>query len=138
MQAVAIASPYAYADQQGARQRRNETKTRKRREKSPMAEKKVDERRRYLRYPPDPTEIVMVQFSSSSDRFTPEIAALPSEESRGGLRLILLNRDPVSSIEVGSACTVKVANLGPQQAEVRWIDAEDQEVVRLGIQFTGD
>lgn len=103
-----------------------------------MAEKKIDERRRYLRYPPDPTEVVMVQFSSGSDRFTPEIAALPSEESRGGLRLIMLNRGPVSGVEVGSSCTVKVASLGPQRAEVRWVDDEDSEIIRVGVQFLDD
>ena len=100
-----------------------------------MADRKKDERRRYLRYPPDPTEIVMVQFSGEDDRFSPQIAALPSEESRGGLRLVLLNRKPVDGVEPGARCTVKVASLGPQPAEVRWIDAEDGEVVRLGVQF---
>ena len=100
-----------------------------------MAEKKHDNRRRYLRYPPDPTEIVMVQFSDGDERFTPEIAALPSEESRGGLRLVLLNREPVSNVEMDAMCTVKVASLGPQKARIRWIDTDDEEVVRLGVQF---
>ncbi len=103
-----------------------------------MADRKKDERRRYLRYPPDPTEIVMVQFSGEDGRFAPEIAALPSEESRGGLRLVLLNRKPVDGVEQGARCTVKVASLGPQPAEVRWIDTDDSEVVRLGVQFLED
>lgn len=103
-----------------------------------MAEKKKDERRRYLRYPPDPTEVVLIQFSGSDDRFRPQIAALPSEESRGGLRLVTLNREPLEGVGEGTPCIVKVASLGPQPAEVRWIDAEDSEVVRLGVQFTGE
>ncbi len=100
-----------------------------------MAESKHDDRRRYLRYPPDPTEIVMMQFSGSADRFKPEIAALPSEESRGGLRLILLHRDLLKAVEVGSMCMVKVASLEPQKAEVRWLDADDSEIVRVGLKF---
>ncbi len=100
-----------------------------------MTDRKKEERRRYLRYPPDPTEIVMVQFSGEGDQFAPEIAALPSEESRGGLRLVMLNRKPVDGVEAGGRCIVKVASLGPQPAEVRWIDVDDGEVVRLGVKF---
>ena len=100
-----------------------------------MAEKKHDNRRRYLRYPPDPTEIVMVQFSAGDERFTPEMAALPSEESRGGLRLVLLNREQISGIETDALCTVKIASLEPQRAKIRWIDTVDEEIVRLGVQF---
>jgi hypothetical protein len=100
-----------------------------------MAEKK-NERRRYLRYPPDPTEIVQVQFSGGQEGFRPELAALPSEESRGGLRLVALHREPIEGVREGTACIVKVASLGPQRAQVRWIDADDDEVVRFGVQFT--
>ncbi len=103
-----------------------------------MTDRKKDERRRYLRYPPDPTEIVMIQFSGDRDAFTPEIAALPSEESRAGLRLVLLNRKPIEGVEKGAKCIVKVASLGTQRAEVRWIDYEDREVVRLGVELLED
>lgn len=100
-----------------------------------MAEKNPDDRRRYLRYPPDLTETVMVQFSSSDGNFQPEMAALPIEESRGGLRLILLNREPVINVENDSSCTVEIASLGPQPAQVRWIEVVDEDVVKVGVEL---
>lgn len=106
-----------------------------------MAEQKPDERRRYLRYPPDATEVVMLQFSgqdAGTDRFRPEIAALPSEESRSGLRLVVLDRKPLSGVKEGATCTVKVASLGPQRATVRWIKPVDDEIVQLGLELMPD
>lgn len=106
-----------------------------------MAEKKPDERRRYLRYPPDPTEVVMLQFSNADsglESFRPEIAALPSEESRAGLRLVVLDRQPLSGVEEGADCIVKVASLGPQKARVRWIQSVGEEIFQLGVELLPD
>lgn len=101
-----------------------------------MAEEKSEDRRRYLRYPPDPTEIVMIQLGERpSEHFRPEMAALPSEESRGGLRLVLRRDDRLVDIEVGSRLLVEIASLGPQPAEVRWVQVDYSEVVVLGVQL---
>lgn len=103
-----------------------------------MAQVQHDDRRRYLRYPPDETEIVLLQFSNtrpSEEVFEPETAGLVCEESRGGLRVVVLTRGPIRSVEKGSRCVIQVANLGLQAAEIRWMDDIDDEVVKLGVEF---
>lgn len=103
-----------------------------------MPQVQPDDRRRYLRYPPDETEIVLLQFSNtipSEEVFEPETAGLVCEESRGGLRVVVLTRGPIRSVEKGSRCVVQVANLGLQAAEIRWMDSIDDDVVKLGVEF---
>jgi hypothetical protein len=104
-----------------------------------MAQAQSDDRRRYLRYPPDESEIVLLQFSStvpSEDVFEPETAGLVCEESRGGLRVVVLTRGPIRSIDKGARCVVQVANLGLQAAEIRWMEEVDDDVVKLGLAFS--
>ncbi|RFF27823.1 MULTISPECIES: hypothetical protein [unclassified Wenzhouxiangella] len=104
-----------------------------------MAQAQVDDRRRYLRYPPDETEVVLLQFSNttpSEEVFEPETAGLVCEESRGGLRVVVLTRGPIRSVEKGARCVIQVANLGLQAAEIRWMDAIDDDVVKLGLEFS--
>ncbi|MFW5927066.1 MAG: hypothetical protein ACOCSR_03355 [Wenzhouxiangella sp.] len=101
-----------------------------------MAEQKSPDRRRYLRYPPDPTETVMIQVGErQSADFRPQLAALPSEESRNGLRLVLRRHEMLDGIEAGSRLLVEVARLGPQQARVRWVDSDHDEVVTMGVEL---
>lgn len=103
-----------------------------------MAQAQSDDRRRYLRYPPDETEIVLLQFSNtipSEEVFEPETAGLVAEESRGGLKVVVLTRGPIRDVEKGARCVVQVANLGLQAAEIRWMDDIDEDVVKLGLEF---
>ncbi|NBB92468.1 MAG: hypothetical protein GVY32_04775 [Gammaproteobacteria bacterium] len=103
-----------------------------------MAQPQTDDRRRYLRYPPDETEIVLLQFSNtvpSEEVFEPETAGLVAEESRGGLRIVVLSRGPIRSVDKGARCVVQVANLGLQAAEIRWMEAIDEDAVKLGVEF---
>jgi len=103
-----------------------------------MSQGHTDDRRRYLRYPPDETEIVLLQFSNtiaSEDVFEPETAGLVCEESRGGLRVVLLTRGPIRSVDKDAGCVVQVANLGLQAAEIRWLDVVDDDIVKLGLEF---
>jgi len=103
-----------------------------------MGQAQTDNRRRYLRYPPDETEIVLLQFSNtlpSEDVFEPETAGLVCEESRGGLRVVALKRGPIRNVEAGSRCVVQVANLGLQAAEIRWLEPVDDDVIKIGLEF---
>ena len=104
-----------------------------------MAHAEVDDRRRYLRYPPDETEIVLLQFSNtvpSEEVFEGETAGLVAEESRGGLKVVVLTRGPIRDVQKGARCVVQVANLGLQSAEIRWMEDIDEDVVKLGLAFT--
>lgn len=106
-----------------------------------MPEKKPSERRRHLRYPPDPTETVMIQVpapDAGTDRFRPQLAALPTEESRGGLRLVLLRHQSLEGLEAGGRLMVEVARLGPQPAEVRWVEEVDEEIVKIGVELISE
>lgn len=104
-----------------------------------MAQAQSDDRRRYLRYPPDANEIVLLQFSNtvpSEEVFEPETAGLVCEESRGGLRIVVLSRGPIRSVDKGARCVVQVANLGLQAAEIRWMEEVDEDVVKVGLEFS--
>ena len=104
-----------------------------------MAQVPSDDRRRYLRYPPDASEIALLQFSStvpSEAVFEPETAGLICEESRGGLRVVVLARGPMRAVDKGARCVVQVANLGLQAGEIRWMERVDDDVVKLGVEFS--
>jgi len=103
-----------------------------------MSQAQTDDRRRYLRYPPDETEIVLLQFSNtiaSEEVFEPETAGLVAEESRGGLKVVVLSRGPIRDVRKGAGCVVQVANLGLQAAEIRWMEPVGDDIVQLGIEF---
>ncbi len=103
-----------------------------------MAQAQIDDRRRYLRYPPDETEVALLQFSNttpSEEVFEAETAGLVCEESRGGLRVVVPTRGPIRSVQKGARCVVQVANLGLQAAEIRWMNDVDDDVVKLGLEF---
>lgn len=104
-----------------------------------MNEVQADNRRRFLRYPPDETETVLFQFSNTvpnEEVFKPETVGLVSDESRGGLCVVVLARGPIRAVEQGARCVVQVANLGLQAAEVRWMDHADDDVTKLGVEFS--
>jgi hypothetical protein len=104
-----------------------------------MSQAHSDDRRRYLRYPPDESEIVLFQFSStvpSEEVFEPETAGLVCEESRGGLRVVALERGPIRDVKMGARCVVQVASLGLQAAEIRWLEEIDEDVVKFGVEFS--
>jgi hypothetical protein len=103
-----------------------------------MAQAQTDDRRRYLRYPPDETEIVLLQFSNtiaSEEVFEPETAGLVAEESRGGLKVVVLSRGPIRDVRKDAGCVVQVANLGLQAARIRWMEPVGEDIVQLGIEF---
>ncbi len=106
-----------------------------------MSDQSEQERRRYLRYPPEELEIALVQFDDrrvGEELFEPEAAGLVLEESRAGCGLVMLARAIPDGFGDKSHCVVKVANLGVLRAEVRWMDATDDKVVRLGLSYLED
>ena len=96
------------------------------------------EQRRYLRFPPAEWEIALIQCSDAAtdeQHFEPEIAGLVKEESRAGCGLIVLERQIKGRLKVGDRCQVKVGSLGIVLAEVKWINAIEDDLSRLGLEF---
>ena len=83
-------------------------------------------KRRHLRYPPDPGWVARIIFAER------EVPALIIDESRSGCQLLLKDSD--SEFGPVSDCKVQIGKLGPYRAELRWQDKVD-DFVKVGIRF---
>lgn len=104
-----------------------------------MSRAESTERRRYLRYPPDKTKVVFLQFSTTlpdDTAFRPEVTGLVCEESHGGLRIVTLAHGLDESIAQGAPCVIQLPRFGLQTAEVRWRKPVDDDLIKLGLKFS--
>ena len=90
--------------------------------------------RKGIRFAPDPGTVAWIDLNMSiTDRpFTPEIAALVTEESYRGAGLIVVS---CGNIKVGDQFRIKIGHGAETVAEVRWRTELDPGVARIGIMF---
>lgn len=103
-----------------------------------MSPKEKNERRRHMRFPPDDIEIARIQFTDADpdpSTFRTDMAGLVIEEAYGGAGVVALSHGGPADIAEGTRCHVRVGNLGPLKAEVRWVKRLDEDVAKLGIEY---
>jgi len=90
--------------------------------------------RRSLRFPPDEGEVAWIDPSVHDDKrdFKPVAAALVTDEALNGCGLITLGRD---WLREGVQCMVRVGDLAPLAAEVRWVKGLGDGVLKIGVVF---
>jgi len=89
--------------------------------------------RAHLRFKPDPMEYAQVSVENLEREFKPNFVALIVEESPiAGCSLIAHD---YPGIEVGTECMVKIGNLAPLLARVKWKKRTEPELMRIGVKF---
>jgi hypothetical protein len=90
--------------------------------------------RNSIRYVPEQNTMAWVDHAMESADFKPLVAALIFSESFRGCGLVMIDTKKVR-LDVGSICRVKIGDLTPLEAEVRWREQLQPDVVKLGILF---
>lgn len=90
--------------------------------------------RKHLRYNPDPLDFALISFDSRKNvsEFAPTETGLLLQESYGGAGMVVKK---VHDYKVGEFIWVKVGQLAPMYAEVRWIKELDDYLLRIGLQY---
>lgn len=102
-----------------------------------MAKKKTaksshTQQRKHIRFSPDPGALAMIDPQGTKDAFEGKVVGLIVEESYAGVGVVLVNN---KDLIVGTKFVIKVGDLDPLEAEVRWRRELDENTCRLGIQY---
>jgi hypothetical protein len=84
------------------------------------------------RFKPEPLDYAQIDFQSDPGAFDPSVAAVILNESPGGCSLAFASPCPIG---LGGKVCIKVGNLDPVVAEVRWIKTYDDRLVALGFKY---
>ncbi|MCS6959983.1 MAG: hypothetical protein RMK91_08020 [Pseudanabaenaceae cyanobacterium SKYGB_i_bin29] len=94
-----------------------------------------NEARRYLRFPPDPTDVAFLDFTVWRDKFTAELAAVVVDVApKGGCSLVFRLPKDLQIVE-GQRCRIKVGDMTPLIAELVWKKEIDKDIYRCGFMF---
>jgi len=90
--------------------------------------------RKALRFPPDEGTLAWIDPDYHEDKqlFKPQIPALVIDEALDGCGLVVLYHERLSE---HAKCMIRVGNLDPLAAQVRWIKDLDEEVLKIGVMF---
>lgn len=84
-----------------------------------------------VRFTAEMGTMALIQSSSGSPEFTPNICGLVLEESFRGCRVAANLPD----LRVGHKIRIKVGQLGVMDADIRWAKRVDPFLVVIGVQF---
>jgi hypothetical protein len=105
---------------------------------------KEDGLRKHIRFYPDPMEIALVdtneqhfhQFKKAAPMMVTQYIALIENESYSGASLVFIIKDENPDfIQIGTNWIVKIGELEPMQAEVKWNQKIDDVIVKVGITY---
>jgi hypothetical protein len=90
--------------------------------------------RRFLRFPPDEGAVALIDPNTGADRrdFKPALSALVTDEALVGCGLVTFSQEWLGE---GTELVVKVGNLVPLKAEIRWVRELGEGLVKLGVVF---
>ena len=87
-------------------------------------------KRRFTRF--DPDQNTLTWFCLHTSEFKEEYVGLTTSEAHGGAGFIFVGPLP---FEPGYYILVKTGEIGPLQAQVRWIKELDKGIFHVGIQY---
>jgi hypothetical protein len=96
-----------------------------------MITSKAPNKRKFIRFKPDPDSIALIDMKSGS-QFSPSLHALIFEESHGGVGLLVISNE---RIKIGQKLKVQVGRLAPLKAEVRWCEQIDKQIFKIGLMY---
>ena len=89
-------------------------------------------RRKHLRFKPDPLDVALIGRYDENDRFVPQQVGLIAEESYSGCGIVSVAEKP---FDVGQHLVIAVGKQPPQWAEVRWCRQVENDLLRVGLMF---
>jgi hypothetical protein len=94
-----------------------------------------NEARRYLRFPPDPTEVAYIDTKVGEETFNREIVALILDIApKGGCSLVFSLRNG-EGMKDRQRCRIQIGDMRPLTAELVWQREIDRNVYRCGFLF---
>lgn len=100
--------------------------------------------RKHIRFYPEPLEIALVdadpgryqKFNKADPEMVTSYIALIENESHTGASLVFIIKDDKSEfIQVGTKWIVKIGQLAPMRAEVKWNQKIDDVIIKVGVTF---
>lgn len=98
----------------------------------------VEQRRRYMRFPPDPLDTAQID-TAGGRTFTPSHVALITQEGYGGCGTLLAYYEGIEDLfTIGKHCQIKAGKLDPMSATVAWARNLEDEVYKVGFKFVDE
>ena len=92
----------------------------------------AEERRKNIRFKPDPLMYALIDNKPKKDGFNPQIVGLIVNESYGGCELAILREYPVKK---GDKVKVKSGESGVIKAKISWQKKLDDKIGRIGLRY---
>lgn len=89
-------------------------------------------RRRWTRFHPDVMTEGSVDIRAKKGKYSPTHRALVLDEAFKGCGLVVVGPFPLT---VGDTLWVKVGQMDPMEAEIRWMEKLEDRIFKLGIFF---
>ena len=89
------------------------------------------QKRKNIRFKAEPAQYAQIDIEVGKN-FKCHIAALIFNESYRGCSLIAMKNE---KLKVGTKCRIKLGTLDPIEAELKWTEEIDTEVIRMGFYF---
>ncbi len=87
----------------------------------------MEVKRKYIRFNADPNTFVAVKIGEKDP-----IGGLAITESRGGCSAVFL---ATNEFKENNMCYIKVGDMAPAKAEIRWTMNVDKDLVKVGFEF---
>jgi hypothetical protein len=96
------------------------------------ASTKYSNRRKHIRFKPDPGAIALILTDSKGLSLAAPVHCLILEESYSGAGLVAANSE---SIQKGQHLKMKIGLLSPMECEVKWVKKLGPLVVSFGVEY---
>jgi hypothetical protein len=101
-------------------------------------------KRSYIRFHPEPLDIAVIDlnqehldsFTQKYFQFEGNTPSLIIDQSYKGCSVAIHNREQSDEFfKIGFRCLIKVGELAPLRAEVRWREKLSEEILKIGFEF---
>lgn len=79
--------------------------------------------------------MAILSFAKDLGTYTPEIYGLVINEGYMGCGAVMLKHH---ALQVATECIIKCGDLDPLKATVRWINELDDDVIKIGFQYSDE
>ncbi len=102
------------------------------------------QRRHYIRFNPEPADLGVLSlkeedflhYDNDTYQFNGDHVGLLFDESFQGCSMIVLNKSQKGDyLPIGFRCVIKVGQLSPMRAEVRWREEVAPGILKLGFEY---
>ena len=89
-------------------------------------------KRKNVRFKADPANCAQIDFNTESKTFKCDVTALIFNESYRGCCLVAMKHEKLKN---GTKCRIQLGPLDAINAELKWTEEIDPEIIRMGFYF---